>query len=269
MFEQFYSFIYQRPTMHVEMLGPVNVYVGMGLKVLIAILLGGVIGLDRERKLKAAGIKTNVLICLGACLFTTVSILNNGTYSNTDPNRVIAQVVSGIGFLGAGAIIHGRGQVIGLTTAATVWTVAAVGVTIGSGFPFIATIFTMTVLAVLNMLGPITGYLDLRRVYFIEVLSTASVKKSVRHILMNKTEEIYEITEVNGPHEEDISLQVYTMLNPRIIMDIQHEIEDLIRVKKVHTHRASPNEVKELENSLKESANNMANENKDNNDHAA
>ena len=238
--------------MHVEWLGEVNVYLATGLKVFTAIFLGGMIGLDRERKLKAAGIKTNVLICLGACLFTTVAILNSSMWNTGDPNRVIAQIVSGIGFLGAGAIIHGRGHVVGLTTAATIWTVAAVGVTIGSGFPFIATMFTSTVLVVLNVLGPISGYFDLRKIYYIEVLSAASVKKSVRQVLLSKCEEILDMNEAQSGIAGEYTLQIYITVNPRIMVDIQNELEDLIRVTKVYAHRASGEEIKELEDTIKQ-----------------
>lgn len=111
-------------------------------KVIYAILCGGVIGLERELKHKAAGIKTNILICVGSMLFTVVSVLIARKTSVGDPNpvyygdpaRVAAQIVSGIGFLGGGAIIQARGTVLGLTTAATIWVVAAIGMTVGLGF---------------------------------------------------------------------------------------------------------------------------------------
>ena len=109
----------------------------------LAVLLGGAIGLEREWAGKAAGLRTNILICLGAALFTEVSIstaaaanaLNGaqGTAFRADPARIAAQIVSGIGFLGAGSIIESRGSVTGLTTAATIWVVAAVGMAAGSG----------------------------------------------------------------------------------------------------------------------------------------
>lgn len=114
----------------------------LGPKILFAILCGGIIGLERELKHKAAGIKTNMLICLGSAIFTTASVLLSthhtaiGYYG--DPGRVAAQIVSGIGFLGGGAIIQSRGTIHGLTTAATIWVVAAVGMCIGLGYEEIA-----------------------------------------------------------------------------------------------------------------------------------
>jgi putative Mg2+ transporter-C (MgtC) family protein len=114
-----------------------------------AILCGAAIGFERERREKAAGIRTLVLVCLGACIYTLAGIMLAGDRS--DPGRVAAQVVTGIGFLGAGAIIHGRGLVIGVTTAAAIWTVAAIGVVLGTGFVAAGVFFTLLVLATLTI----------------------------------------------------------------------------------------------------------------------
>src|SRR3990170_2055526 len=100
----------------------------------VAVLLGGAVGLERELRGKAAGLRTNILICLGATLFTHLSIHLAGP--SGDPGRIAAQVVTGIGFLGAGTILHTRGAIAGLTSAATIWLVAAIGVAIGAGAIF-------------------------------------------------------------------------------------------------------------------------------------
>ena len=102
-------------------------------KLLLATFLGGAIGIERELAGKPAGLRTNILICIGAALFTQLSIdiarigftPDGRPYGDT--TRIAAQIVTGIGFLGAGAILHGQGAVIGLTTAATIWVVAAIG----------------------------------------------------------------------------------------------------------------------------------------------
>jgi uncharacterized membrane protein YhiD involved in acid resistance len=108
-----------------------------GTRILFAVLCGAIIGIERELKHKAAGIKTNILICVGSALFTSISVLIANVNASQghfgDPGRVAAQIVSGVGFLGGGAIIHGRGTVLGLTTAATIWVVAAIGIAIGVG----------------------------------------------------------------------------------------------------------------------------------------
>jgi putative Mg2+ transporter-C (MgtC) family protein len=100
------------------------------LKLLLATAMGGFIGIEREFRDKAAGFRTLIFICLGAALFT---MLSAKLTTSTDPNRIAAQIVSGVGFLGAGVILRDGGRVIGLTTAATVWLTAAVGMGVGGG----------------------------------------------------------------------------------------------------------------------------------------
>jgi len=124
--------------------------------VLLAILCGGAVGLERELRGKAAGLRTNILICIGAALFTQLSV-----YLGTprgDPGRVAAQIVTGVGFIGAGAILHSRGAVSGLTSAATIWVVAAIGVALGSGAVFEGVGVTLLLLLVLRGLGWVEGH---------------------------------------------------------------------------------------------------------------
>lgn len=115
------------------------------LKLVFSLVLGTAIGLEREVSDKAAGLRTNILICLGATLFTIISAQFQ---SPLDPARISAQIVSGIGFLGAGAIMRDGDRVVGLTTAATIWIVAAIGVAVGYGLYTVAAMTTITVLFV-------------------------------------------------------------------------------------------------------------------------
>ena len=106
------------------------------IKLSLAVLLGGIIGFERELAGKPAGLRTNILICIGAALLMDVSTrigLVNGVRVG-DPGRIAAQIVSGVGFLGAGTIMQSQGMVTGLTSAATIWVVAAIGMTVGSGY---------------------------------------------------------------------------------------------------------------------------------------
>lgn len=103
------------------------------LSLSVAVVLGGTIGLERELSDKAAGLRTNILICLGSCLFAIMSHRLAEGIAGADPTRIAAQIVSGIGFLGAGAIMREGEHVSGLTTAATTWVVAAIGVAAGFG----------------------------------------------------------------------------------------------------------------------------------------
>ena len=121
------------------------------LQVGLATLLAGSIGLERELGGKPAGLRTNILICIGSVLYTHLSIAMVG--GATDPTRVAGQIVTGVGFIGAGTILHARGAIVGLTSAATIWVVAAIGVALGSGNYLEGIATTLVVLAVLAGLG--------------------------------------------------------------------------------------------------------------------
>src|ERR1044072_3215045 len=121
-------------------------------KLLLAMVCGGAIGLERELNRKAAGLRTNVLICFGAALYMVVSRHISGGAAYTDPARLAAQVVAGIGFLGAGVILQARGSVTGLTTAATIFVVGAVGIAVGEGMIWLAIFSTIVILIVLVLL---------------------------------------------------------------------------------------------------------------------
>ena len=134
-----------------------ELWLPIGSKVIIAIICGGLVGLEREIKHKPAGLRTNILICLGATLYTILSnLIIQETVAkgiNADPGRIAAQIVTGIGFLGGGMIIQSRGSVTGLTSAATVWVVAAIGLCVCIGYPLIALLFTATVFFTLHFLS--------------------------------------------------------------------------------------------------------------------
>lgn len=117
----------------------------------LATVLGGAIGLERELGGKPAGLRTNILICIGSVLYTHLSIAMVG--GTSDPTRVAGQIVTGVGFIGAGTILHARGAVVGLTSAATIWVVAAIGVALGSGYYLEGIATTLVVLVVLAGLG--------------------------------------------------------------------------------------------------------------------
>lgn len=129
------------------------------LRLIAAIAGGAIIGLERELHDKPAGFRTNILICLGAALFTLLSVRLAEFGTLVDRSRIAAQVVTGVGFLGAGAIIQFRGNVIGLTTAATIWTVASVGMAFGAGFFALGAASTVLATAVLLALGVAENYI--------------------------------------------------------------------------------------------------------------
>ena len=137
-------------------------YSGYFIKILAAVICGGMIGLERELKGKSAGLRTNILICMGATIYMMVSDLVPRMYGlPADPGRIAAQVVSGIGFIGAGSIIRSGATVAGLTTAALIWIAAALGLVIGIGYPLLAIIFSLIVLLILIGLGKIERIFNL------------------------------------------------------------------------------------------------------------
>jgi putative Mg2+ transporter-C (MgtC) family protein len=130
------------------------------LRLILAALLGSLVGLERERLDWAAGLRTHMLVCLGATLFMIVSAFGfddvlNHPHVTLDPSRVAAQVASGIGFLGAGTIILRRDMILGLTTAASLWAVAAVGLAVGGGLYVGAVVTTVLILLILAGVKPL------------------------------------------------------------------------------------------------------------------
>ena len=127
------------------------------LKLALAVVLGGAIGLEREISGKPAGLRTNILICIGAALLTDVSVQITapppGLARSFDPSRLASMIVSGIGFIGAGTIMQARGTVTGLTSAATIWVVAAIGIAIGANMYVEATGAGVLVMIVLAGMG--------------------------------------------------------------------------------------------------------------------
>jgi putative Mg2+ transporter-C (MgtC) family protein len=132
------------------------------LRLMLAAALGGMIGLEREASGKPAGFRTNLLICMGAALVMELSI-SVPLAAQGDPGRIAAQIVSGIGFLGAGTILHFRGNVVGLTTAATLWVVAAIGMAVGAQAYIEAIGATLLVMLTLMLLGRMEDHLIPRR----------------------------------------------------------------------------------------------------------
>lgn len=130
-------------------------------RLLLAMLLGGIIGAERERKNRSAGFRTHILVTVGSCMFMIVSIsmpmmistMPSGIVNNADPGRIAAQVVSGIGFLGAGAILQDKGKVRGLTTAASLWVVSAIGLAVGAGMYVTAISTTFFLFLILSVFG--------------------------------------------------------------------------------------------------------------------
>jgi len=133
----------------------------MALQLLLAAVLGGIIGIERETSRKPAGLRTLVLICVSsAMMMITAELFGTGAESRQEIMRIAAGVITGVGFLGAGAIIQARGTIHGLTTASVIWAVAGLGLAVGAGFYLISTIFTVLVVLILIVLRKVEQILD-------------------------------------------------------------------------------------------------------------
>jgi putative Mg2+ transporter-C (MgtC) family protein len=165
----------------------------------LAVLLGGAIGLERELRGKPAGLRTNILICMAAVLFTELSIRMG--IKHGDPGRIAAQILTGVGFIGAGTILHSRGSVIGLTSAATIWVVTAIGMAIGAHY-FVPAIGTAAlVMLVLAGLGKLEERIERDHCQgrlTVRAASQPDVLDQIRSVLRQAGLEVH----VNQTHHE-------------------------------------------------------------------
>lgn len=175
---------------------------------MVAVICGGAIGFEREVSHKPAGLRTNVLICVGATVFMIVSRHIGGGAPYTDPARLVAQVVTAIGFIGAGVILQSRGSITGLTTAATILVLGAVGVTIGEGMFTVAVMTTVLIIVVLVLLRKIESAFIRRSRLFSYRLKTRDISDSLTrlHVLLE---------------DEGLRLDDFTVLD---LSDGRHEL---------------------------------------------
>ncbi|MCK4646594.1 MAG: MgtC/SapB family protein [Candidatus Aminicenantes bacterium] len=179
----------------------------IALKLLLAVALGGIVGLERESSHKPAGFRTNVLICVGATMMMILSvlILHEQKADGDSLSRIAAGVITGIGFIGAGTIIQARGSVLGLTTAATLWAVAGLGLVIGAGYYWIAIVFASLILLTLI----IFGYVE--RQYFKKApyryrIKTQQTKDILANIKKLASHEGLKFQQLTIKKEEDFSI---------------------------------------------------------------
>ena len=215
------------------------------LRLAVALDLGAAVGLERERQERAAGLRTVTMVSLGSCLFT---IVGSYGFAQTDPSRVAAQIVTGIGFLGAGTIFLRKDLVRGLTTAATIWTVAAIGMAAGTAQYLIAFFTTLLILSVLMVLKPIEKRFFKRpseaQVTLIVPRGEGEIEKvravlsvigafpmSIRIHELNETDDRLEI-DVGLPHNRttaELLRQLRTVEGARQIFISRELIEDRVR----------------------------------------
>ena len=160
---------------------PLSEYV---MRLVVALLIGGAIGLEREFKGKPAGMRTNMLICVGSCLLMILSIEVARTAATiADPGRIAAQVVTGIGFLGAGTIIRSRFHIVGLTTAATIWALSALGLSIGAGYILLSTIVAFLITLTLIFIGYVEARLETKRSFHVVQVNLDQGEGIIREVM--------------------------------------------------------------------------------------
>lgn len=207
-------------------------------KLLLAILCGGMIGLERELKLKPAGLRTNMLICMAAAMLMVVSRHIGSGAAYTDPARLVAQVITGVGFIGAGVIIRSRGSVTGLTTAATIFIVTVVGIAIGDGLYMASLLMTVLIIGVLALLRPLENAIVRRRRIFHYTFKTSEPQTAYTAILrlaQNHALRLEDLTDKDlGDGSHEISLSVVTTIDGH--HRINSELQKFTNSLKASTH---------------------------------
>ncbi len=177
------------------------------LKLLLAIALGGIIGLERETSQKPAGLRTHILICASAAMFMIFSqiMLAGKAGSAGDTLRVAAAVITGMGFIGAGAIIQSQGIIHGLTTASTLWTVTGLGLVVGAGYYMIAVLFSALILATLILFRRVeeTHLKKALYHYHLRIRDTPDILINLRKLIFHLG---LKLSELNLKKERNISI---------------------------------------------------------------
>jgi putative Mg2+ transporter-C (MgtC) family protein len=208
----------------------------------IAFLLGAIIGVERELDNQPAGLRTNIILVMGSALAMIISVSLSYVYQPTggmgDPARLAAQVISGIGFLGAGAILHAGVNIRGLTTAATIWTMAVVGLAVGAGFFSAAVIVTIVLFIVLSILNKLEN-----KIFHPKTIApiTMWIKdgppdlSEIREIFDHKHVRLITISHEHDFADDETKINLeYSCKRAELIDEIQKQIYAIPGLRKVH-----------------------------------
>ena len=216
------------------------------IRIGVALGLGFLLGLEREVTNKTAGLRTHILVCLGACVFTLISIYGFPTFAGgdnvvvenstgiRDTARVAAQVVSGIGFIGAGAVLRNGPMIIGLTTAATLWLSAAIGMTCGVGMYGLATLATISSVAVLTLIRIferrlLPSSVKKTKRYKVSVYCNGEDVNLIHDFLAETVDHLEEFSSkrlIENPEKSKISAR-YELINKNIAKDMHKKISEV------------------------------------------
>jgi putative Mg2+ transporter-C (MgtC) family protein len=213
----------------------------VAVKLIVAMICGGIIGLERELNRKPAGLRTNILICMGATLLMITSRHISGGAPYTDPARLIAQILPGIGFIGAGVILQARGSVHGLTTAATILVVAAIGVNIGDGTFSVGLLTTLLIIFVLVLLRRVERFIVARRRLFHYTFKTDDPAGTLSRLLALLAQQSLRLEDFTvgdagaGAHEVKFSVVTSVHGNARLIEQLPRLGTEMHATMHVHT----------------------------------
>jgi len=209
-------------------------------RVLLAVGFGALIGLEREHAHRPAGLRTHILVCVGACLVMLTSEYIYKQYHpfspNTDVARLGAQVISGIGFLGAGTIIRNGSSVKGLTTAASIWVVACIGLATGMGFYFGATIATITIFLCLAYIKRVAGLYDSKKISLTVTAESNAINGLVENIEKSFTENSIKInsfsvnTQKNSSAEAHFNISMNDSINPTSLLSNIYSLPGVLSI---------------------------------------
>ena len=221
------------------------------IRIVLATVLGGLIGIERQAKLRPAGFKTHVLVCVGSATIMILSELMFRKYylefgMTSDPARLGAQVISGVGFLGAGTIIHQGVNVRGLTTAASLWVVAAIGLAIGSGFYFLGITVSLGIMFILFIFNSLYGQFQSKTDIIcikIELLNKPKPLGAIDMVMARNNAKILDVDFINSDLDEiesDPTAVIYIQYllklpphyDPNLLVEQLQEIAGVIQVDK-------------------------------------
>jgi putative Mg2+ transporter-C (MgtC) family protein len=215
---------------------------GVAGRLLLAACLGGAIGIDREAHHKPSGVRTNLLICFGAALFTFLSAIIAGEGS-TNKGQIASNIVQGIGFLGAGLILHNRDRVSGLTSAATVWAVASIGMACGAGLYTPAIMSAVLVILVLEVVGVLEREGNLKSFTVVYEVRGADAEKMTLALLTAMDREKRQLDDVSdvsvGPlHRLSFTVSATNNIHKRLLTSFSASAA----IDEVHTYRSQEDE---------------------------
>jgi putative Mg2+ transporter-C (MgtC) family protein len=213
-----------------------TLYLEMIFKLLLSLVLGGIVGFEREFKSRPAGLRTHILVCIGAALvqITALNYFRSNGLPNMDPMRLGAQVISGIGFLGAGTILKEGANIKGLTTAASIWVVGCIGIAVGTGLYIEATAATILIYVALRGFKIIEDNMAKGKKYINIEITAKNTPGMIGKIgnLFGELEISIENIEMSDNDEEQVV--IFLTLKLKHLIPIQMLVEDLLKIEDIH-----------------------------------